>query len=240
MKRKGKEINDINFNTQRPKSVILENQIFYMKFLPLTFIVLLFLGTTLLYSQEQSFISGTVYEVEGNTPLPGANIYWESAPQKGVVSDINGFFSLATVPLPAKLVISFIGYSQSVRLLTSKDIEKPLKFYLKPEELSLEEIIIREINPEQNVKGIEMGKSVVPIETIKNIPALFGEVDILRSLQLLPGVQTAGEGTTGLFVRGGSADQNLINLDGAPVYNPSHFFGFFSVFNPDAIKDLKL
>jgi hypothetical protein len=239
MKRKGKEIIDINFNTHRPNSVILANQIFYMKFLPLTLFVFLFLVSTLLYSQEAIFIKGTVYEVQGNTPLPGANIYWESDPQKGVVSDINGEFTLESVTLPAKLVISFIGYSQSIRVLTTKDLEKPVKFFLKPEELSLQEIIIRDVNPEQNVKGIEMGKSVVPIETIKNIPALFGEVDILRSLQLLPGVQTAGEGTTGLFVRGGSADQNLINLDGAPVYNPSHFFGFFSVFNPDALSDIE-
>jgi hypothetical protein len=239
MKTKGKEIIDINFNTQRPNSVILSNQIFFMKFLPLTVFVFLFLGSTLLYSQQPTFISGTVLEVEGNTPLPGANIYWESEPQKGVVSDINGEFTLASVPLPAKLVISFIGYSPSIRVLTVRDLDKPLRFFLKPEELSLEEIIIRETNPEQNVKGIEMGKSVVPIETIKNIPALFGEVDILRSLQLLPGVKSAGEGTTGLFVRGGSADQNLINLDGAPVYNPSHFFGFFSVFNPDALSDIE-
>ncbi len=85
-----------------------------------------------------------------------------------------------------------------------------------------------------------MGKASVPIETIKNIPALFGEVDLFRSLQLLPGVQTAGEGTTGLFVRGGSADQNLVQFDGAPVYNPSHFFGIFSVFNPDGLKSVDL
>ena len=85
-----------------------------------------------------------------------------------------------------------------------------------------------------------MGRSTLPIATIKNIPALFGEVDLLRSLQLLPGIQTAGEGTTGLFVRGGSADQNLIQIDGAPVYNPSHFFGFFSVFNPDALENVEL
>jgi hypothetical protein len=105
--------------------------------------------------------------------------------------------------------------------------------------LSLEEVLIRDQNHDQNVQGLDMGKSIVAIETIKNIPALFGEVDLLRSLQLLPGVQTAGEGTTGLFVRGGSADQNLIQIDGAPVYNPAHFFGFFSVFNPDALDGVE-
>jgi hypothetical protein len=83
---------------------------------------------------------------------------------------------------------------------------------------------------------MDIGKTYLPVATIKNIPALFGEIDVLRTLQLLPGVQNAGEGTTGLFVRGGAADQNLIQLDGAPVYNPSHFFGFFSAFNPDALR----
>lgn len=125
-------------------------------------------------------------------------------------------------------------------MIQEKDLEKPLRFFLDPEDLSLEEIIIQERRPDEQVRNLEMGKASVPMETIKNIPALFGEVDLLRSLQLLPGVQTAGEGTTGLFVRGSSADQNLVQLDGAPVYNPSHFFGIFSVFNPDALKKVDL
>lgn len=184
-------------------------------------------------------VKGTVHEIGNEDPLPGANVYWESEPQKGVVTDINGSFSIKSIELPAKLIVSFIGFEESIRTITVKDLEKPLRFFLKPEELSLEEVIVRDRMPDQNVRGLEMGKSVVPIETIKNIPALFGEVDLLRSLQLLPGVQTAGEGTTGLFVRGGSADQNLVQLDGAPIYNPSHFFGFFSVFNPDALQGVE-
>lgn len=210
-----------------------------MKFLTLLYASFCILNIFSANAQNERIITGVVFETDGGTPLPGANIYWESEPAKGVVSDLEGNFSIKVGELPSKLVISFIGFTPSVRIITEKDIEKPLRFFLKPEDLSLEEIIIRDKSPDLNILGTEMGKSVVSIETIKNIPALFGEVDLLRSLQLLPGVQTAGEGTTGLFVRGGSADQNLIQLDGAPVYNPSHFFGFFSVFNPDALSGVE-
>lgn len=210
-----------------------------MKFLLPSLLIILCFAFNFSIAQEAKSLTGTVMDVEGNLPMPGANVYWESDPQKGVVTDLSGNFSIALVELPAKLIVSFIGFEPSIRVITTNDLQKELRFFLKAEALSLEEIIIRGRNPEDNIKGIELGKSSVPIETIKNIPALFGEVDILRSLQLLPGVQTAGEGTTGLFVRGGSADQNLIQLDGAPVYNPSHFFGFFSVFSPDALSGVE-
>lgn len=206
-----------------------------MKFLP-ALLVLIAISTQVIQAQQKTQVSGLVYEIDAEAPLIGANVFWESAPQKGVVSDADGYFSIEAIDLPAKLVVSYIGFELSSRMVTEKDALRQLKFYLKPEALSLEEITISEQLPDRNVVSLDMGRSRVPIETIKNIPALFGEVDLLRSLQLLPGVQTAGEGTTGLFVRGGSADQNLIQLDGAPVYNPSHFFGFFSVFSPDALQ----
>ena len=194
----------------------------------------------ILSAQESTKISGQVLDVKDSSPLPGANIFWENDLKSGVVSDLDGNFEIQPTKLPARLIVSFIGYEKSIRVLTEKDLSKFQRFFLNPEELSLEEVIIQERRPDENVRNLETGKARVPIETIKNIPALFGEVDLLRSLQLLPGVQTAGEGTTGLFVRGGSADQNLVQLDGAPVYNPSHFFGFFSVFNPDALDQVEL
>ncbi|WP_332910928.1 carboxypeptidase-like regulatory domain-containing protein [Algoriphagus boritolerans] len=163
-------------------------------------------------------------DVSNSEPLIGANVYWEGKSTSGVVTNLEGKFELELIPLPARLVISYVGFERSVRVINQKDAEKPIRFYLKQEEMSLDEIIIQERKPDEQLKNMEMGKASIPIETIKNIPALFGEVDLFRSLQLLPGVQTAGEGTTGLFVRGGSADQNLVQLDGAPVYNPSHFF----------------
>lgn len=210
-----------------------------MRVLPLLFYLMMLIIPQALFAQDGEYLKGRVFEIDSEAPLPGANVYWESAPQEGVVTDLEGNFTIRTISLPAKLVISFVGFELSVRNITGKDRGKGLSFFLKPEALNLEEVIISGRALDQNVKGLDMGKSVVPIETIKNIPALFGEVDLLRSLQLLPGVQTAGEGTTGLFVRGGSADQNLVQLDGAPVYNPSHFFGFFSVFNPDALQGVE-
>jgi hypothetical protein len=208
---------------------------------PQTLLVSIFLFVGIqAFSQSDQKISGTVVDVINSEPLIGANVYWEGQVGSGTITDLEGNFRLQMTTLPAKLVISFLGYEKSIRVIQPKEAEKPMKFFLKPEELSLQEIIIQERRPDEQVKNLEIGKSSVAIETIKNIPALFGEVDLLRSLQLLPGVQTAGEGTTGLFVRGGSADQNLVQLDGAPVYNASHFFGVFSVFNPDALKKVDL
>lgn len=191
-------------------------------------------------AQDTGQISGIVLDAINSNPMPGASIYWENDVSSGVVSDLEGQFSIRKTTLPAKLVISFIGYEKSMRTIGANDGLKIVKIFLKPEDLSLEEIIIQERRPDQQIKSLETGKVSVPMETIRNISALFGEVDLLRSLQLLPGVQTAGEGTTGLFVRGGSNDQNLIQIDGAPVYNASHFFGFFSVFNPDALDKVDL
>lgn len=205
----------------------------------LTLFFLLSLGFQA-FSQDQKFIYGEVLDVSNSEPLIGANVYWEGKTSSGVVTDLNGKFELPTDAFPGRLVISYIGFERSVRSISQKDAEKPIRFFLKPEAMSLDEIIIQERRPDEQLKNLEMGKASVPIETIKNIPALFGEVDLFRSLQLLPGIQTAGEGTTGLFVRGGSADQNLVQLDGAPVYNPSHFFGIFSVFNPDGLKSVDL
>jgi hypothetical protein len=193
-----------------------------------------------LIAQETNVFTAQVLDVTNSSPLPGASVYWEGDVSTGVVSDIDGNFQIKIKPLPARLVVSFIGFETSIRVITTKDLEKSQRFFLKPEEMSLDEIIIQERRPDEQVRNMETGKATIPIATIKNIPALFGEVDLLRSLQLLPGVQTAGEGTTGLFVRGGSADQNLVQLDGAPIYNASHFFGFFSVFSPDALDQVEL
>ena len=211
-----------------------------MSFLRITLLFFCWGILEIVQAQDLGAIKGQVLDVVNSQPLIGANVYWEGKTSSGVVTNLDGNFEISAEILPAKLVISYVGYEKSIRLISPKDVEKPLRFFLKPEELSLEEIIIQERRPDEQIKNLDMGKASVPIETIKNIPALFGEVDLFRSLQLLPGVQTAGEGTTGLFVRGGSADQNLVQLDGAPVYNASHFFGIFSVFNPDALKKVDL
>ena len=104
----------------------------------------------------------------------------------------------------------------------------------------LAEVVVTAKEEDINVREVSMSVNKLDITTIKSMPTLLGEVEIIRSLQLLPGVNSVGEGATGFNVRGGSIDQNLILLDEAPVYNSSHLFGFFSVFNPDAVKDVKL
>ena len=192
------------------------------------------------FAQSIGQVSGQVLDGQSGEPLPGAAIYWENQPTKGTVTDVNGFFSFPVEPLPNSLKINFLGYEAVRRSFNKKDELAELKFFLSPNEMNLSEVVVSERREDYNVKSTAIGKSEISGDELRRIPALFGEVDLLRGIQLLPGVNTAGEGTTGLFVRGGSSDQNLIQIDGAPIYNPSHFFGFFSVFNPDAISDVAL
>ncbi|UCS92797.1 TonB-dependent receptor [Echinicola marina] len=185
-------------------------------------------------------ISGQIKEEKTGEALPGASVFWEGEETNAVVSDKDGVFEIAAFQLPKTLVVTFVGYESKHIVMDSVSARNELNLELRELLQHLDEVVIEgntEISP---VESVTMGRNSLPISTLKNIPSLFGEVDVLRSLQLLPGIQTAGEGTTGLFVRGGSADQNLIQLDGAPVYNPSHFFGFFSVFNPDALESVDL
>jgi len=204
------------------------------------FIFVFFSGRLDTIAQNISKVNGQVLDGESGEPLPGAAIYWENQPSRGTVTDQNGFFSFPVEPFPNNLNISFLGYKLVTRSFNNKDDLVGLKFFLSPEELNLSEVVVSERRQDYNVKSTAIGKNEISGDELRRIPALFGEVDLLRSIQLLPGVNTAGEGTTGIFVRGGSSDQNLIQIDGAPIYNPSHFFGFFSVFNPDAVSDVAL
>lgn len=188
--------------------------------------------------QDADNLMGQVLDKVSGEPLPGATVFWKDQSSKGAVTDVDGRFSIAMNALPSTLEIRFLGYQPVSRAINNKTDD--LKFFLHPEEMALEEVLVSDRREDHNVLSTEIGRNEISGEELKRIPALFGEVDLLRGIQLLPGVNTAGEGTTGLFVRGGSADQNLIQIDGAPIYNPSHFFGFFSVFNPDALTDVSL
>ena len=206
---------------------------------PLLFL-LLFIIASSAFSQEKLVLRGQVMDAGNLQVLVGVNVYWEGKEQQGTPTDLDGNFYIPATTLPAKIILSYLGYEKSIRIIQVRDLEKVQRFYLKAEDFSLEEVLIQEKRGDEQVKNLELGKSTLSMETLQSLPALFGEVDLLRSLQLLPGVKSAGEGTTGLFVRGGSADQNLVQVDGAPVYNASHFFGIFSVFNPDGIKKVDL
>ena len=183
-------------------------------------------------------LSGYVEDAASGEKLIGAVLY-EPALQKGATTNRYGFFSLTLPEGPLQVVVFHIGY-QSDTLATQLDQDRQLTIALQPTplEMGAVEVEAERLDPIQEQS--QMSVVQVPIRQIKNAPVLMGEVDVLKTLQLLPGVQSGAEGMSGLYVRGGSPDQNLILLDGAPVYNASHLFGFFSVFNANAIKNVQL
>ncbi|PCI93853.1 MAG: hypothetical protein COB15_15590 [Flavobacteriales bacterium] len=191
-----------------------------------------------IYSQEKFTISGNLKDKADGEDLIGAAIYVTEI-KGGTVANVYGFYSITLPKGTYTVTISYVGYSPvTQRINLNKDLK--LNLELETTSQALEEFSVTAKKEEKNVTETSMSTNNLQMETIKKIPALFGEVDLLKTIQLLPGVQSGGEGTTGFFVRGGGSDQNLILLDEATVYSPSHLFGFFSVFNQDAIKDLDL
>ncbi len=203
---------------------------------------LLFILITLLvgisaHSQQKFTISGEVKDSETGEYLVGASIVAMDI-QKGIVSNPYGFYSLTLPGGEHLLEISLIGYeSQKQEFLLSGDLV--INFDLVPKSTETATVII-ESDKNNNTQSTEIGKIELDVDQIKKLPVLLGEIDILKTITLLPGVRSSGEGNAGLYVRGGGVDQNLILLDNATVYNASHLFGFFSVFNADAVKNLEL
>jgi len=200
-------------------------------------ILLIFLCINTSIAQEKHTISGYVEDAESGERLIQSNVF-DINSETGTVTNTFGFFSLTLEEGPVKLAISYVGYQKQfidfdLRRDTVLNIMVSSSVALA--EVKVVADSVRRIEEETQMSVVE-----IPISQIKKIPALLGEVDVLKAMQLLPGVQSGGEGQSGLYVRGGSPDQNLILLDGVPVYNASHLFGFFSVFNADAIKDVKL
>ena len=199
----------------------------------LTFIFF-FLISYFVFSQSNFTISGYVEDSSSGETLIGVNVYSNEL-QIGTSTNSFGFFSLTLPKGEVELIFSFVGYQDfKVKI----DLLSNIKINPK---LILDSQFIDEVTLESkvsNVKSTQTSVISVPVKQIKSIPMLLGEVDILKSIQLLPGVQSGNEGTSGFYVRGGGPDQNLILLDGVPVYNSSHLFGFFSVFNADAIRML--
>ena len=203
--------------------------------------LLLFSSTFLflcsLFSQNKYTVSGYIEDASSGEKLIAANVFDLKSAQ-GAVSNTYGFFSLTLPRDSVELQVSYIGYAtDTVRLLLNKDIS--INFKLKSS-TTLTEVVVSAEKAFKIEEETQMSQIRVPVEQIKKVPALLGEVDVLKTLQLLPGVQSGGEGQTGLYVRGGSPDQNLVLLDGVPVYNVSHVLGIFSVFNADAIKNVTL
>jgi hypothetical protein len=189
-------------------------------------------------SQAQKFtISGAVRDQSSGEDLIGASIYNVRSGQ-GTTANNYGFFSITLPKDSIRLHVSFVGYeSRVIKFFLSKDTT--LQINLANGTL-LNEVVVTSTAEDRIQESTRMGTIDIPIEQIKALPAFLGEVDVFKVLQLLPGVQAGSEGSSGLYVRGGGPDQNLILLDGVPVYNASHLFGFFSVFNADAINHVEL
>ncbi len=200
--------------------------------------MLMICSFSLLAQQEKFTISGYIEDAGSGEKLIEANVF-DDVSVSGTVSNLYGFYSITLPKDSVKLSFSYIGYAtQSYEIYLDQDITLDIRLGA---ESALETVTVTaEKITEKIEEQTQMSKVDVPIEQIKQIPALLGEVDVMKALQLLPGVQSGGEGTSGLYVRGGSPDQNLVLLDGVPVYNVSHLFGFFSVFNADAIRNVTL
>ena len=189
-------------------------------------------------SQEKFTLSGTIFEVKSNETVIGVNLYFPEI-QLGTSSNEYGFYSITLPKGTYQIIISALGYNTITDTINlSENITK--NYNLGENIESLNEIIITENVEKLDIKKPQMSINSLTSTTIKDIPVVLGEADVIKAITLLPGVTNAGEGASGFNVRGGAVDQNLILLDEATIYNSSHLFGFFSVFNPDAIKDLKL
>ena len=183
-------------------------------------------------------LSGYISDVETNETLIGVNVIFSDL-KLGTTTNEYGFYSISIPEGTHQLLVSYLGFENYFDDITlTQDLRLDLK--LNPETELLDEVIVNENIEKLNLKSPQMSVNTLAVSTIKKMPAVLGEVDIIKSITLLPGVTNGGEGSSGFNVRGGAADQNLILLDEAIIFNSSHLFGFFSVFNPDAIKDIKL
>jgi hypothetical protein len=198
----------------------------------------IFLGLSL-SGQGKFTISGYIRDDKSGEELIGASVGVREIPDLGIISNSYGYYSISLPRGRYTIIVSYIGYE-----VLSSDIEVngSLKqnFNLKQKVNELNEVVVTSEKRNDNITSHQMGMERLDIREIKSLPAFFGERDVMKTLQLLPGIKSAGEGNSGFNVRGGTTDQNLILLDGATVYNASHLMGFFSVFNPDAIKDVTM
>jgi hypothetical protein len=191
----------------------------------------------IIFAENKFTISGYVRDKNSGEELIGAVIYVKEMPTKGIATNTYGFYSLTIPEGTYTLIAQFTGSeTQSIPLTLNKS--QVIDFNLGAKITQVDEVIVTSERRNDNVSRPAMGIEKLNIQDIKSIPAFMGEKDVLKTIQLLPGIKSAGEGNSGFYVRGGTSDQNLILLDEATVYNASHLLGFFSIFNSDAIKDV--
>jgi outer membrane cobalamin receptor len=208
-----------------------------MKKLSLSFLVF-FCAICFSYGQHTSIsIKGYVKDKVTKEPLIGATVY-EKDLQKGTSTDFEGYFSLTLTADIIQLEIAYLGYES--QLVSFSEENHTLEILLQEISNELEEVVVTSDPYQEKLQSTQMSVETISTQEAKTIPAMFGEVDLIKVMQLKPGVQSGGEGSSGLYVRGGGPDQNLFLLDGGTIYNASHLFGLFSTFNSDAVKDVQL
>lgn len=206
-----------------------------------SFILLLCLFSSVMAQEKSSgrfTISGYIKEESSGEVIIGANVYVKETLQ-GTSTNQYGFYSLTLPKGTYNIVYAYLGYQEVMKVVVL-DKDQRINVSLREAGITTDVVEVTGEKTDQNVTGSQMGAFKLEIENIKEIPAFMGEVDILKTIQLLPGVKGAGEGNSGFYVRGGGPDQNLVLLDEAVVYNAAHLFGFFSVFNGDAVKNVNL
>ena len=186
-------------------------------------------------AQSTVVVSGSVRDKQTGESLIKAVVRIQELPNAGIISNEYGFYSLTLPKGNYSVVVSQVGYETLVQKI-KLDSSQTINFSLQTKNV-LKEVVVESSRKNDNLTKAQMGTETINMAAISKVPVIFGEKDILKTIQLLPGVKSAGEGNSGFFVRGGGADQNLILLDEAPVYNATHLLGFFSTFNSDAIKD---
>ena len=186
-------------------------------------------------AQSTVVVSGSVRDKQTGESLIKAVVRIQELPNAGIISNEYGFYSLTLPKGNYSVVVSQVGYETLVQKI-KLDSSQTINFSLQTKNV-LKEVVVESSRKNDNLTKAQMGTETINMAAISKVPVIFGEKDLLKTIQLLPGVKSAGEGNSGFFVRGGGADQNLILLDEAPVYNATHLLGFFSTFNSDAIKD---
>jgi hypothetical protein len=210
-----------------------------MKISKLILLVIFCLSDLSALSQDKYTVSGYVKDAKTGEELIGAAVFIKELSATGTYTNAYGFYSITIPEGFYNVTAQFIGYEpEFVTIALKQNIKQ--EFSLNEKVNTLTEVVITAEKKDENINKIQMGVEKMGMKEIRNIPVLMGEKDVLKTLQLMPGVKSAGEGNSGFYVRGGGADQNLILLDEATVYNASHLLGFFSVFNSDAIKDVTL
>lgn len=214
------------------------------QYINLFFVLVLGLWPWLLQAQpdhkqtESVTLSGHIKDADNGEDLIGATLYIEAL-NSGTTTNVYGFYSLTLPVGKHQLRIGYVGYETQLISL-ELHANTTLDIQLQPKNIAMDEVIITAESLQDHTKLVKMSTEKLSASTLKELPAFMGEVDVLKTIQSLPGVQNGGEGTTGFFVRGGRVDHNLVQLDEATVYNAAHLMGFFSVFNADAVKDVEL